>query len=60
VVRLQPLSLAASAQVRLRRLAPGAAYREELHQLLVPISEDERGADVVRGLLEDLVPADTL
>jgi transcription-repair coupling factor (superfamily II helicase) len=60
VVRLRPMSLAASAQIRLRRLAPGAVYREDLDQLLVPIPEDERAADVVRGLLEDLVPAATL
>jgi len=60
VVRLQPMALAASAQVRLRRLAPGAAYREDLNQLLVPIPEDERAADLVRGLLDELVPADTL
>jgi transcription-repair coupling factor (superfamily II helicase) len=59
VVRLQPMALAASAQVRLRRLAPGAAYREDLNQLLVPIPEDERAADLVRGLLDELVPADT-
>jgi hypothetical protein len=50
----------ASAQIRLRRLVPGAVYREELDQLLVPIPEDERAADVVRSLLEDLVPAATL
>ena len=36
MVRLSPITLPASAQVRLRRLAPGATYREELAQLLVP------------------------
>ena len=38
--RLSPLGLAASAQVRLRRLAPGATYREGLGQLVVPVDRD--------------------
>jgi hypothetical protein len=48
--------LPASAQVRLRRLAPGAAYKEELAQLLVPLGTTELAADSLRQLLEDLVP----
>ena len=55
VVRVSPVTLAASAQVRLRRLAPGATYREDLGQLLVPI-DDQPAADTVRGLIEDLIP----
>ena len=51
-----PVRLAASAQVRLRRLVPGASYKEELAQLLVPIAPGDLAADVVRHLLEDLVP----
>ena len=56
VARVAPVVLPASAQIRLRRLAPGATYREELHQLVVPLSGDGRPADVLRALLLDLVP----
>ena len=38
-----PVALPASAQVRLRRLAPGATYREDLGQLLVPVPAGELG-----------------
>ncbi len=37
VLRVSPVTLPASAQVRLRRVAPGATYREEMRQLLVPL-----------------------
>ncbi|HWE65938.1 MAG TPA: transcription-repair coupling factor, partial [Acidimicrobiales bacterium] len=57
VARLQPVQLAASAQVRLRRLVPGASYREDLTQLLVPLRADGLAADVLRQLVEDLIPA---
>ena len=43
VVRLSPVALPASAQVRLRRLAPGATYREDLAQLLVPMTTGAAG-----------------
>jgi len=56
VARVSPVVLPASAQVRLRRLVPGAAYREELHQLVVPLTGDGRPADVLRGLLLELLP----
>jgi hypothetical protein len=56
-VRLSPITLPASAQVRLRRLAPGATYREELAQLLVPIPEGAPAADGVRRVIEELLPA---
>jgi transcription-repair coupling factor (superfamily II helicase) len=55
-VRLSPLSLPASAQVRLRRLHPGATYREDLAQLLVPITNGDSAPDTVRGLIEALLP----
>ena len=45
MARLSPVTLAASAQVRLRRLVPGATYREELHQLVVPLTDKERPAE---------------
>jgi transcription-repair coupling factor (superfamily II helicase) len=57
VVRVAPVALAASAQVRLRRLAPGATYREDMAQLLVPITEGESPAETVRGVIEALLPA---
>jgi hypothetical protein len=51
--------LPASAQVGLRRLAPGATYREEMGQLLVPITNGVAAADTVRAVIEELVrPAD--
>ena len=56
VVKVFPVRLAASAQVGLRRLAPGALYKEDLGQLLVPIPAGELAADVVRRLLDELVP----
>jgi transcription-repair coupling factor (superfamily II helicase) len=55
VVRVVPAVLTASAQVRLRRLQPGAAYNEDLAHLSVPIPGDQLAADVVRHLLEDLI-----
>ena len=56
MARVSPVQLAASAEVRLRRLVPGARYREDLAQLLVPIRSGELPADVLRQLLEDLMP----
>jgi hypothetical protein len=35
---------------------PGATYREELSQLLLPIEPGTLAADVVRELLADLIP----
>jgi transcription-repair coupling factor (superfamily II helicase) len=57
VARLSPLVLPASAQVRLRRVVPGATYREEQRQLVVPLDADGRPADALRSLLAELVPA---
>jgi transcription-repair coupling factor (superfamily II helicase) len=56
VVRVAPVTLPASAQVRLRRVAPGAAYREEMSQLLLPITDGEAAAEVVRRVIEELLP----
>jgi transcription-repair coupling factor (superfamily II helicase) len=58
-VKILPVRLPASAEVRLRRLFPGATYREELQQLLVPIPAKVLAADALRELLEDLLPLDT-
>jgi transcription-repair coupling factor (superfamily II helicase) len=59
VVRLAPVHLPASAQVRLRRVAPGAAYREELAQLLLPMDSGDPAPDFVRRVMEELIPADS-
>jgi transcription-repair coupling factor (superfamily II helicase) len=56
-VRLSPVALPASAQVRLRRLTPGATYREEAAQLLVPVANGDAAADTVRRVIEELLPA---
>jgi transcription-repair coupling factor (superfamily II helicase) len=56
MARVFPVHLAASAEVRLRRLVPGATYREDLAQLLIPIRAGELPADVLRQLLEELIP----
>jgi hypothetical protein len=37
-------------------LHPGATYKEDLSQLLVPLPTDRLAADVVHELLEDLIP----
>ncbi|HEY5245100.1 MAG TPA: transcription-repair coupling factor [Acidimicrobiales bacterium] len=60
VARLSPLTLPASAQVRLRRLMPGATYREEQRQLVVPLDAAGRPADALRSLLAELVPLDSV
>jgi transcription-repair coupling factor (superfamily II helicase) len=60
VARLSPLTLPASAQVRLRRLVPGATYREEQRQLVVPLDAAGRPADALRSLLAELVPLDSV
>jgi transcription-repair coupling factor (superfamily II helicase) len=56
VLRVMPVRLPASAQVRLRRLVPSATYKEEQSLLLVPIASGTLAADVICHLLEDLIP----
>ncbi len=61
-VKLSPLTLPASAEVRLRRLAPGATYQADFHRLLAPLSPPASGTDyapVVANLLGELVPPPT-
>ena len=55
-VRVSPVALPASAQVRLRRVAPGATYREDLAQLLLPLTNGDSAPDAVRGVIEELIP----
>jgi hypothetical protein len=40
----------------LRRVAPGASYREEMSQLLLPITDGAPAAEVVRRVIEELLP----
>ncbi len=54
--RIAPVVLKPSAQVRLRRLAPGAILREDLHQLVVPLDPKTHAAEVLAGLLDALLP----
>ncbi len=57
--KLSPLTLPASAEVRLRRLAPGATYQPDLHRLLAPLDPPPEGsgfASVLVRLLRELVP----
>ena len=60
-VKLSPISLPASAEVRLRRLAPGATYQADQHRLLMPVPVPAAGTGYAPGLvalLGELVPAD--
>ncbi len=61
VAKLTPVLLPTSAEVRLRRLAPGGTYQDEARRLTVPIAPDpDTGgyAPVLVRLLRELVPAD--
>jgi transcription-repair coupling factor (superfamily II helicase) len=58
-VKLSPITLPASAEVRLRRLAPGATYQPDQHRLLLSMVAPERGSEYAPGLvalLDELVP----
>ncbi len=59
VAKISPLVLPASAQVRLQRSAPASSYREDLHQVIVPLTDDKPAAEALRALLVALVPLDT-
>ena len=56
--RISPIVLPASARVRLQRLAPRALYKEETHQLIVPLPGGPELADSLASLLQALVPED--
>ena len=59
-VKLSPITLPASAEVRLRRLAPGATYQPDLHRLLVPMAAPSGSGEYAPGLVDllaELVPA---
>ena len=60
VARLTPVILPASAEVRLRRLAPGGTYQPEAQRLSFPMAPDPDGrfASTLVALLRELVPSD--
>ncbi len=58
-VKLSPVTLPASAEVRLRRLASGATYQPDLHRLLVPMAMPAHGSEfapLLVAFLAELVP----
>ena len=58
-VKLSPLTLPASAEIRLRRLAPGATYQADQRRLLLPVPVPDRESGYAPGLvalLQALVP----
>jgi transcription-repair coupling factor (superfamily II helicase) len=57
VARLAPLVLKASTQVGLRRRHPGAVYKEDLSQVVVPLPRGSDVAEALVTLLDELVPA---
>jgi transcription-repair coupling factor (superfamily II helicase) len=59
-VKLSPITLPASAEVRLRRLAPGSTYQPDMHRLLLPLAAPAGGeyAPALVDLLGALVPAE--
>jgi transcription-repair coupling factor (superfamily II helicase) len=58
LARLAPLTLPASARVRLRRLRPEALYKEETRQLTVPLAPGEPPVEALTALVQALVPPD--
>ncbi len=56
--KLEPVSLGVTAQVRLRRLAPGATYKEDLGQLFLPLTSTTGVASSLAQLLAELQPAE--
>ncbi|MGD0882954.1 MAG: transcription-repair coupling factor [Acidimicrobiales bacterium] len=61
VAKLTPITLPASAEVRLRRLAPGGTYQPDAHRLTFPVAPDPATGAYAAGLvalLRELVPTD--
>ncbi len=58
VVRIAPVSLPASAKIRLTRLAPKALLKEPAHELIVPIGKNRAVVDELHSLIEQLYPED--
>jgi hypothetical protein len=58
VVRIAPVSLPASAKIRLTRLAPKALLKEPAHELIVPIGGNRAVVDELHSLIAQLYPED--
>jgi transcription-repair coupling factor (superfamily II helicase) len=56
--RLSPLSLKASAKIRLQRRWPRAVFKEEIGQIVLPVPRGADPAEFVSDLLSSLVPVD--
>jgi transcription-repair coupling factor (superfamily II helicase) len=54
VARISPISLPASARVRLQRVAPKALYKEEANQLLLPLKAGPTLARDLQTLISEL------
>jgi len=58
VIRLSPIALKVSAQIRLQRISRNAVYKEELGQLIVPVLRGVDPVVAVLTLLDQLMPAE--
>ena len=60
-VRISPITLPVSRQMRLKRLHPRAVYKDDLHQLVLPLAPGVKGPSLTDALitfLSEMVPAD--
>jgi transcription-repair coupling factor (superfamily II helicase) len=60
IARFAPLKLLASESVRLTRIAPRSIYKEDVGQLIVPISPSGDLSEVLRSFLADLRPLESV
>ena len=61
VARISPITLPVSRQMRLKRMHPKAVYKDDLHQLVLPLRPGTRGPALTEALvtfLVDMVPAE--
>ena len=59
--RISPITLPVSRQMRLKRLHPRAVYKDDLHQLVLPLVPGTRGPALTEALvtfLAEMVPPD--
>jgi transcription-repair coupling factor (superfamily II helicase) len=56
VVRLSPITLKVSEEVRLKRLVKGAVYKAEAGQLQLPLARPEVDADEIVAAMRQLFP----
>jgi transcription-repair coupling factor (superfamily II helicase) len=56
VVRLSPLALKASKQIRLERMYKAAVYKPDVEQLQLPISQASEAATEIVEMLQQLAP----